>query len=197
MTMRRSFTALAPLLLLLMAGTVTAETFEVSLNDNSVQAQYGHLLGRDNYGAAHLQGRLLYGDRKDTLLGSLGLDFSGEPLELPGLELAVGLHLVGGETRRARGGEDLDLLSLGIGGRIAYAPAELHGLSLAGRAFYGPKILSFLDAERLIETGLRLGFAVTPVVQLFVDYQNMRVDFENRGYRTVDDSLRVGFAARF
>jgi hypothetical protein len=196
MTTRCSLSALALVLLLAMATTVTAETFELSLNDTSVQAQYGHLLGRDDYGAAHLQTRLLYNDRKDTLLGSLGLDFSGAPLEIPNLEMAIGVHLLGGETKNGRHG-DFDLLSLGIGGRAVYAPAELHGLSVAGRAFYGPKILSFLDAERLIETGVRLGFALTPVAQLFVDYQNIRVDFERHGYRTVDDSFRVGFAARF
>jgi hypothetical protein len=193
----RPLSGLVLALLLAMCTTAAAESFEISLNDTSVQAQYGHLLGRDDYGAAHLQSRLLYNDRKDTLLGSLGLDFSGEPLEVPGLELAVGVHLIGGETQRGRHVEDFDLLSLGIGGRVVYAPAELHGLSVGGRAFYGPKILSFLDAERLIETGVRLGFAITPVVQLFADYQYMRVAFEGHGYRTVDDSLRVGFAARF
>jgi hypothetical protein len=196
MIVRCSFSALVFALIMAVAGPVAAASFEIALNDTSVQAQYGHLLGRDDYGAAHLQTRLLYNDRKDALLGSLGLDFSGEPLELPGLEMAVGVHLVGGEAQRGRR-EEFELLSLGIGGRVVYAPAELQGLSVGGRAFYGPKILSFLDAERLIETGVRLGFALTPVVQLFVDYQNIRVDFERHGYRTVDDSFRVGFAARF
>jgi hypothetical protein len=195
--MRYSLLGLVLAALLAFATAAMAESFEISLNDTSVQAQYGHLLGRDDYGSAHLQTRILYNDRKDTLLGSLGLDFSGAPMEVPGLELAVGVHLIGGETQRGRHTNDLDLLALGIGGRIVYSPAELHGLSIGGRAFYGPKILSFLDAERLIETGLRLGFAVTPTVQLFVDYQNIRVDFERYGYRTIDDSLRVGFAARF
>jgi hypothetical protein len=193
---KRGFLSVLVLSVLLIASPAVAETFEISLNDTSVQAQYGHLLGRDDYGAAHLQTRILYNDRKDSLLGSLGFDFSGEPLEIPGLELAVGVHLVGGEAQR-RHASDLDLLAVGIGGRVVYAPAELHGLSFGGRVFYGPKILSFLDAERLIETGARVAFAVTPVVQLFVDYQNIRVDFDQVGYRSIDDSLRVGFAARF
>jgi hypothetical protein len=197
MFIRCSLSGLVLALLLAQSTLAKAESFELSLNDTSAQAIYGHLLGRDDYGAAHLQARLLYNDRKDTLLGSLGLDFSGAPLELPGLDLAVGVHLIGGEPLRSRHVDDFDLLSLGIGGRAVYAPAELHGLSVGGRVFYGPKILSFLDAERLIETGLRLGFAVTPVIQLFADYQNIRIDFEQHGYRSIDDSVRVGFAARF
>lgn len=192
----RGFLSVFVLAMLFITTPATAETFEISINDTSVQAQFGHLLGRDDYGSAHLQARLLYNDRKDALLASTGVDFSGEPLEVPGLELALGMHLIGGETER-RHADDLEFLSLGIGGRMVYTPMELKGLSVGGRLFYGPKIVSFLDAERLIEMGVRLGFAVTPMAQVFVDYQNIRVDFEQVGYRTIDDSLRLGFAARF
>jgi hypothetical protein len=180
------------LLLCLPALPAWSSSFELSFNDMSAQAQLDLPLRSDDYGTIQLEGRALYNDHEDTRLGSAGLLFVGEPGNVPGLSLGVGGLLYGG---RADDGQDL--LSLGVGGRLNFAPPALGGFGVAGKVYYAPRIFTGLDAERLLETGIRLGYAVTPKVRVFAEYQNIRCDFEHRGNWTIDDEVRVGFLASF
>ncbi len=169
-----------------------AQSLEIHLNDTTVQARYEHPLYEDDFGLSAVGGRFLYNDDKSTALGSLGLDFVGAPGNVPGLKVGVGSHLYGGKTRGRQ-----SLAAVGIGLRGHLAPPQLGGVGLEGRLAYAPKILTFMDAERLLETSVRLSYAVTPKVRLFAEYQRIRVDFEDLGSTTIDEGIRGGFQALF
>jgi len=180
--------------LLLCLPTVPAwsGSFDLSFNDTSAQAQLAFPLRSDDYGTMQLEGRALYNDQEDTRLGSAGLVFVGEPGNIPGLSLGVGGLLYGGRTD-----DKQDILAFGVGGHLDFAPPALGGFGLTGKVYYAPRVFTGLDAERLLETGLRLGYAVTPKVRVFAEYQNIRSDFEDRGNWTIDEEVRVGFQANF
>lgn len=169
-----------------------ATSVDLGLNDFSVQLQFAHPLYADDYGRVQAEGRLLYNDREETRVASAGLLFVGEPGNVPGLNLGVGGQLYGGRTD-----ERQDLLALGVGGRLAYAPPMLGGFGVSGKLFYAPQILAGLDADRLLETGVRLSYAVTPMVRVYGEYQNLRSDFEDQGNWAIDEGVRLGFEASF
>jgi len=176
----------------LAATTAGAGTVDLGFNDYSAQAALTLPLHSDDYGMIEGEGRLLYNDREETKLASAGLLFAGQPGNVPGLDLGVGGLLYGGRTD-----ESQDLLTLGVGGRVNYAPPVLGGFGISGKLFYSPNIFSGLDAERLLETGLRISYAVTPKVRLHAEYQNLRCDFDDRGEWSIDEGVRIGFAANF
>jgi hypothetical protein len=180
------------LAMVLVAASSWAQSVELNLNDTSVQVRYEHPLYADDYGLSLVNTRLLFNDDENTVLGSIGLDFVGSPGNVPGLKVGVGSHLYAGKTQRSQA-----LTAVGIGLRSQYAPPRLGGLGVEGRVLYSPKILTFIDAERLLETAVRLGFAVTPKVRLFAEYQRVGVDFENYGTWTIDEGVRGGFQALF
>ncbi len=68
---------------------------------------------------------------------------------------------------------------------------------MAGKIYFAPKILSGLDSEGLLEGALRVGYHLTPKVQIYLGYQNLRADFEGEGTRALDEDLRIGFEAQF
>jgi hypothetical protein len=183
---------LLPLLLCLPALPAWSSSFDLSFNDTSAQAQIVFPLRSDDYGTMQFEGRALYNDREETRLGSAGVAFVGEPGNVPGLSLGVGGLLYGGRTDDRQ-----DLLALGVGGRLNFAPPALGGVGVGGKIYYAPRIFTGLDAERLLETGVRLAYAVTPKVRIFAEYQNIRSDFEDRGNWTIDEEVRVGFQASF
>ncbi len=183
---------LLPLLACLAAAPAGAATVDLGFNDYSAQAVLGLPLHAEEYGSIHAEGRLLYNDDEETKLASGGLLFSGQPGNVPGLDLGIGGLLYVGHTD-----ESQDLLALGVGGRVSFAPPVLGGFGLSGKLFYAPNIFAGLDAERLVETGVRLSYAVTPKVQLFAEYQNLRCDFDDRDDRSIDEGVRVGFTASF
>jgi hypothetical protein len=182
------------LVLLLVPAVVRAQTpsVDIGFNDNSAQLQFNYPLFEDDYGTSLVNARVLYNSDEDTTLGSLGFDFTGEPGNVPGLNLGAGTQLYGGVTHSSQ-----DFIVLGVGTRVGYAPPFLGGLGIDGKIFYGPKIFSFLDAERMLETGIRLSYAITPKVKVHLGYQNIRTDFEDHGTWTIDEGLRLGFEARF
>jgi len=180
------------LLLCLPALPAWSSSLELSFNDTSAQAGFDFPLRSDDYGTMQVEGRALYNEDEETRLGSAGLVFVGEPGNVPGFSLGVGGLLYGGRTD-----ERQDLLALGVGGKLNYAPPALGGFGVTGKVYYAPRIFTGLDAERLLETGIRLGYAVTPKVRVFAEYQNIRCDFEDRGSWSIDEEARVGFQASF
>ncbi len=179
-------------LVALSAPAVGAATLDIGLNDFSAQAELGFPITEDDYGSSQTTARFLYNDDQDTVLGSLGFDFMGQPGNVPGLEIGAAAQLAGGEAD-----ENEDFVNLGIGVKLGYAPPVLGGFGLSGKIFYSPEIFSWLDSDRMVEWGVRAGYAVTPRVRLHLDYQNIRNDFDDHGNWTIDDAVRIGFEARF
>lgn len=179
-------------LLSLVAVQAEASSVEIELNDNSVQAGFAMPLRQDQYGTSLLNARLLYNNHKDTTLGSVGFDFVGEPGNVPGLDLGVGAQVYGGQTSNSQ-----NILALGIGGRVTYTPPMLGGVGVSGKIFYAPHILSLIDVDRMLETGIRVSYAVTPKVKVYLGYQYIHADLDDGNNRAIDDSFRIGFEANF
>ncbi len=179
----------------LFATAAAADSIDLGFNDESFQIGYERPLASDNYGTSVGNARLLYNDDEETLLGSLGFDFIGEPGNVPGLDVGVGAKLYGGT---ADDGNDTDFLNLAVGVRAAYAPPPLWGLGADARFYYAPKIFSFIDSERLMESDLRLTYAVVPKVKVYLGYHNVRLKDEDSGHtHTIDDGIRLGFIGYF
>ena len=184
-------TALLTLIFGLFAISAQANSLEIGFNDFSFQLRYDHVISDDGYGRSLVDTRLLYNDNKDTLLGSMGFDFVGQPGNVPGLELGAGARIYAGGSAN-----DTELLALGVGGITSYAPPFLRGFGLSGELFYCPQIFSFLDADRMLEFEFRTFFAITPKIKVFLGFQNIDTDFD-RGDRDIDRAIRGGFDARF
>jgi len=183
---------LPALLFCLAAFEAPAATLDLDFNDSSVQVGFAHNLREDEYGFSRGRLRFLYNDHEETTLGSAGLDFAGSPGNVPGLEVGIGAQLLGGEADRSQ-----DLLALAVGVQATWAPPTLGGLGFGGRVSYAPGIFCWMDSERMVESALRVSYAVTPRAGLFLEYQNIRSDFEEHGNWTIDDGVRGGFEARF
>jgi hypothetical protein len=192
MNFKKIFTCIA--ILGLCAASAGAASLDLSLNDDSVQAQAFLPISQDAYGTTQVGIRGLYNDEYNTKLVSGEIDFLGKPGDIPGLTAGIGLIVWGGEAGR---GGDFDLLSVGLGAKVGFAPPQLMGVGIDGKFFYGPKILTGGDADRVFESGLRLSYAFIPKARLFVEYQKIHVDADNGGDGDIDDDLRIGFEAKF
>ncbi|MFK5925189.1 MAG: YfaZ family outer membrane protein [Desulfuromusa sp.] len=177
----------------LTATVATADSIDIGFNDESFQLVYEHPLNDDAYGTAIANGRFLYNGDKETSLGSFGVDFVGKPGNIPGLDLGVGPKFYVGSTN-----PDTDFINLAIGLRGSYILPQLQGLGIAAHLYYAPKVFSFRDSERLLESEVRLTYAVLPKVRLYVSYQNINLDIDHwDNSRRIDDSIRIGFVGSF
>ena len=177
----------------LLATIAAADSVDIGFDDNSFQLGYEHPMNQDDYGKVMINGRFLYNGDEETTLGSLGLDFVGQPGNISGLNLGVGTKFYVGKTD-----SDADFINLAIGLGGSYVIPQLQGLGVSGHFYYAPEVFSFQDSERLIESEVRLTYAVLPKATIYIGYQNIGLDIEHRnGSRTIDDSVRIGFIGSF
>lgn len=183
--------------LVLFYGTLAGATsLDVALNDDSVQAQLFLPITEDAYGTSQFGIRGLYDDDDYiTRLLSAEFDFIGSPGEVPGLTAGVGV--IGWYGELETGSNDFDIQTLGVGARLGFAPPQLMGLGFDGKFFFGPKVLSGGDVERLYEGSGRVSYAFIPKAKVYVEYQQIHVDAENGGDTNIDSDVRVGFEAKF
>jgi len=184
--------------LLTLSGNVwaAANSLELNFNDDSAQARLGMIINQDAYGTSLFDFRGMFNDENELngWMVSAGLDFIGEPGNVPGLELGIVADLKVGESDV----EDSDFGAAGVGGLVRYFPPALGGFGFAGRLVYSPKIFTMLEAERLTEFSGRVGYVITPKIGVHVEYQKIEVEYDNiLGEVDVDDEVRVGFEARF
>lgn len=179
-------------IVLLLAGNAHATAIDLGFNDDSAQVSFSQPLVTDELGSSQFGARFLYNDGEETKLLSGGFEFVGEPGNVPGLKVGVGVQAYGGSADHNQ-----DILACAIGGLVRYAPPALGGVAFSGKLYVAPKIFSGLDSDGLLETSVRAGFNVTPKIEVYLGYQNIRSDFDHHDVWTIDDDLRLGFEARF
>lgn len=177
----------------LLATIAVAGSVDVGLSDKSFQIGYDQAITQDEYGTVMANGRVLYHDDKNTKLGSFGIDFVGSPGNVPGLSLGVGSKFYLGSSQHST-----DFTNLAVGLHGGYLFPRLQGLGVSGHLYYAPKVFSFQDSERLLETGVRLTYAILPKAKIYIGYQNIDLGVEHRSSnQTIDNSVRIGFIGSF
>ncbi|MBU0728889.1 MAG: YfaZ family protein [Proteobacteria bacterium] len=173
------------------AATASAGEFDLSLNDYSVQAEVRQAVSEDEYGSSEVSGRVLYNSRDDTRLASVGLDVFGKIGEIEGFVIGVGGKVYGANAN------DSDVLSFALGTLLRFAPRAFQGFGVRAGIYYSPNVLSGLDAERLVETWVAVDYEIIPRAKVFLSYNKIRVNIENKGNWNADESIRGGVALGF
>jgi len=176
----------------LFATIAAAGSVDIGLSNKSFHLGYEQSINQDDYGTVMANGRFLYNDDKDLKLGNIGLDFVGSPGNVPGLSLGVGSRLYLGSAEHGT-----DFSNLAVGLRSSYILPQLQGLGVSGHIYYAPEVFSFQDSEHLLESGIRLTYAILPKATLYIGYQHIDLGVKHRKNQTVDDSIRIGFVGSF
>ena len=176
------------LLCFLLSASIQAQTLDINVNDDTAEVMFRGVVTEKVYGCAELNARFLYGsDNHDNdKLGSIGVDAYGESDVIPGMEVGVGAKLYGA------GIDHDEVLTVGLGGLLRYAPPPLRGFVLSGTIYYSPRILSFLDAERLLEMGFRIGYPIISNAHVYLGYRNIRTHLEDHGEPRIGEGAHAG-----
>lgn len=176
----------------LSCGTVAqAGSLAIGLNDYSAEAILTQPVIEDRQGISEIYVRGLYNSRTDTTLGEAGLDVFGNIAGLQALKLGIGGRLYAADV------DNEDVLAIALGGLARLDPAALNGVGAQLRIFYAPRILSFAECDRLLETGLEVNYEIMPRARVFMEYGNTKVNTESRGNIRADESIRFGVVFAF
>jgi len=177
--------------LIFFSATAFADALDVNLRDSSAQLQYNASMGRDTLGRSELHAGILYTNDNDTLadLGLLVQDEMGE--NAPGVTIGVGLKGLVANTKNN------NARAIALGGLVRFAPFEDSRFGISGTIYLSPNITTFGDADRYIETGVKLDYEVIPQAIVYIGYRKIKININQSPDERLDDGGHVGFKVSF
>ena len=182
---------------LLVASTpVLADAIDIALRDASAQFQYKTSMGRDALGKTEFHAGVLYVN-KHNMMGDFGLLVKDElGGNAPGFSVGVGIKgLVAQVT-----GKNLTqntVSALALGGMVRYSPPAISRLGFVGQVYFSPNIVTFGDADRYVESGVRMEYEVIPQAVVFLGYQRIGFGLKTQPYTILDEGANLGVRMSF
>ena len=168
-----------------------ADTLDINLRDSSAQLQYSASMGRDTLGKSELHLGVLFSN-KDNFLTDLGLLVQDEvSSNAPIVAVGFGLKALAGRAQAS------DVAAVAIGAQVGVKPFPDPRLNFVGEVFVSPKILSFSEATRYIETSARIEYEIIPQAVAYIGYRSTRFDLKTKPIAKIDDGLHVGMRMMF
>ncbi|OUS39902.1 hypothetical protein A9R00_08750 [Oleispira antarctica] len=94
--------------------------------------------------------------------------------------------------------DDYDGIALGLGGFFRYNIPKTKGVSLAGYAYYAPSVVSFGDTENLIDSDIRIQYALLPTARVYMGYRYSQVNVDGTSKDvTLEQGMHLGLKVDF
>jgi hypothetical protein len=182
-------------LLLLSIGfdrIAAAAGIDINVNNDAALIRYLAYDGRaGGFGKREMDAGLLFNSDKDfiAMFGAQVIAEAGSAS--PGLEAGVGLKFF-----RARSGGN-DAFTLALGGQLKYAFPPYQRFIVGADGFYGPRVLTFMDARSYSYVDVYAGYEVLPKALVYVGYRESRADIEHHGNVLMEHGGNVGLRFEF
>lgn len=186
------FRLISALCLLTWGGHALADAVDIALSDKSARFHYNSGVAQSQ--DLNVEMGYLY-NTDNTHLFVLGLNVIGQSSDVSGLSASIGGRLYSASTKPENNGKN-ELAALALGTDIRYKFPD-KPLGVAAYAYYAPKIVSFLDADRLSEVGLRAEYQMLPQAYVYLGYREIRATLENGPDLTVDNGGHIGLRIQF
>jgi len=176
--------------------TALADTVDINLRDNSAQFQYISSLGRDPLGKTKFHAGVLYVNR-NNMLGDFGLLVQDELGDnAPGFSVGVGIK---GVVAKVTGNSTIvsSTTALALGGLVRYSPPATQRLGVVGEVYLSPNIVTFGDANRYVESNVRVEYEVIPQAVAYVGYRRIEFGINNRPNEILDEGVNLGVRISF
>ena len=173
---------LAAVLAAAFSSGVAAESIDINVGDESIQASYIGVVKTAEYDF-----RFMDNDDRDNWLASAGLLVSGPRT---GAEVGLGgkFYLISVSNE--------DVYGFGLGGQARVFLGN-GPLAIGGSLFYAPDVLTGGDGENFWEATARLEVEVVQdAASIYVGYRKVRAELENGADITVDSGGHIGLQLR-
>ncbi len=170
-----------------LSGAVAADSVDINLNSDSIQAVYG-----TDWRTAKFNLGLLRNSDKDSWVASAGL-LAADQKQTAGARTEVGL---GGKIYAVSIGNQ-DVQALGLGGEVRVFPND-GPIGIGGYAFYAPNVVTAGDGKNFWEAGARVEFEVIKnTANVYIGYSKVRTELNSGPDVTVDSGGHVGMRINF
>lgn len=167
-----------------------ANNLDVNLGGNAAAIEYS-----TNLTNTGLEGSLGYVHHTDKVdIGSVGLGLVGNASPV-GSPLLFG---VGGKLLFLSPKGNVDNgTAVALGAHFHYVWPSYNRFAIGGEIYYAPNIVSFNNADRYLEFGVRAGYSVLRNAEVYVGYRHISGAFTGTGNVTLDNTFMAGLSLNF
>jgi hypothetical protein len=168
-------------------GTALADTIDVNVNNDVVEARYSMPVGTGQMGI----GGLRHSVTNDWLIHAGFLGRGEARTSIGRSEVGLGGRVYGGSIGPHH------VVSLALGADFSLYPSN-QSVGVGAYLYYAPNVLSSRDVNRFLDAGVRVEFEVIkPTGVLYLGYRQIRATFQDGNRVMVDNhahlGLRIGF----
>ncbi len=178
------------LLVAMLSAPAFADSIMAQLSSQSARFRYNTNSLGQSFGNLESSVGFLYTDSSDvknSYLLDVGAFVRGESVEAP-IIVSIGGRLYAGKA------QDYTVYALGLGGDVLLMPDSWGGFGLGAFFTIAPSVVSFGDADGLLDYGASLNFEVSPQATVLLGYQKVEVDINTNNVGTIDVDNRAFFA---
>lgn len=180
---------------LLIAQSAYADMFNILLSNNSARFNYSTEIFGGQNGPVDLDMGIFF--NKDTdKMAHIGMMVRNDTLDNP-LVISIGVRAYYGDVGNKAPGPHSKFAAITVGGELLFIPDNLGGLGLGVNYYVAPSVVSYLDADRFTEYGVRLNYELTKQANVSLGYQKIEVDLDSGTTLDVDSSVYFAIGLRF
>jgi hypothetical protein len=192
--------------LLFISPVAFADSLNINLNNNAAQFQFNSSASDFIEGNSELHAGVLYNDTNNIFIDAgLMVRGGGEEEGAPGLSVGVGVKGVFGTIQPQPGivGASASTVSgVGVGGEVTFVLPTTTRVAFVAEYFASPKIMSFADAQRFNQFGVRVEAEVSPQARVYVGYREIGFGVRNTvagasGSLMLDSGTHLGVIVSF
>jgi hypothetical protein len=152
------------------SSVAMADALDINLNDKAVQLTYSKAAAANFQGDAawHLGG--LYNNDRTNFFDA-GLVVKGDEGSIPGLTLGLGAKAVLANVNIPTSSTKSTASALAIGLEVGYTLPAAKKISVVADVYGSLKIVTFNDADRILQSSVRAEYEIVPQTYAYVGYR--------------------------
>ena len=169
-----------------------ADAFDINLRDTSAQLQYHASLGTATLGKSEMHAGYLYTTKTNNSFIDFGILVKDEVgADAPGFIVGVGVKGLLAKANASR------TTALALGGLVRYSLPTAPRVGIVGTAYWSPNIMTFGDADRTTETGLRAEYEIIPSATTYIGYRKITLGIKGAGDAKLEEGMHIGVRLTF
>lgn len=181
-----------------LSAPVYADGFDANLNNTAVQVRYNYAASDIIEGNSALHAGILYNDSNNIFVDAgIKVNGGGEEAGAPGPIMAMGVKGVFAQIHRPLVSTIDYVSAISIGAEFGYAIPTAVPVAFVLEYFGSTKILTFGEADRFTQFGLRMEILGSPQAKAYLAYREIGFGIRSYGSAVLDSGSILGVSAAF
>jgi predicted porin len=180
-----------------MSSVAMADALDINLNDKAAQVTFSKAAGGNFQGDAAWHVGALYNNDKSNFFDA-GLLVKGEEGSIPGLTLGLGAKALLATINSPAANTKNVASALAIGLEVGYVLPTAKKISVVADVYGSLKIVTFNDADRVLQSSVRAEYEVVPQTFAYIGYRYLHATLTADGTdKAIDDGAVFGIKMGF